>query len=193
MDRREMRPPVLARIPNLNSSRTERSPEEPPTSKGRILSQAISWKLLASVALVLVALAIVPLATKRDAASSEPATVAETWHPSVPAPSADVAPPWSAPIAQTTTAQPATTQSAATPSPIATMMPEPPVNSVTPTSASVDEPLVSAWPNSPQSTNPSPSTSPTQSTWPRTDAVSQDSRVDANQSMAIRPNTRTNY
>lgn len=188
MDRREMRPPVLARIPNLNSSRTERPPEEPPTSKGRILSQALSWKLLASVALVLVALAIVPLATKRDAASPEPATAAETWHPSVPAPTADVAPPWSAPVAQTTTAQ-----SAVTPSPIVTVLPEPPVNSVTPTSASIDEPLMSAWPNSPQPTNPSPSTTPTQSAWPRTDAVSQEPRVDANQSMAIRPNTRTNY
>jgi hypothetical protein len=173
MDRREMRPPVLARIPNLSSSRAERPPEEPPTSGGRIINQAFSWKLLASVALVLVALAIVPLSSKRDAASSDPTAAAEAWNPSAPtpAPAAEVASPWTTPVAMAPTS----------PAPVANTAFEPLADGVKPASASIAEPLVSAWPNAPQST------------WPKPATAEEQPQADANQSMAVRPGDRTNY
>lgn len=164
MDRREMKLTVLARIPNLNSSKASGPPEEPPTSRGRIISQVLSFKVLAGVVLVLVAVAIVP-AFKPATPTPESTATAEAWHPGELAASADAAPAWPAPVAE----------SPASSSPMPNILEKPNVASVTPVSASIDEPLMSPWPNPSQATNP------------RNEGGAEEPRAGVNQSMALRP------
>jgi hypothetical protein len=177
MDRHEVKPVVLARIPNLNSSGTLIFSEGPLASSGRIINQAFSFRVLASVTLLLVAVAIVPLTFKRDAPPPEPTATAEVLSPAAPAAPAAPAPP--APPAVSTAAAPAQPAPAvatpASPSPTQSVAATPSVASVTPASASIDEPLMSTWPN------------PSQPTCPQADAGAGESRADVNQSMALRP------
>lgn len=165
MDRYEMRPTVLARIPNLNISGPSRSRSRMPASSGRILSQAFSFRVLASVVLLLVAVAVVPRVFKRDTPSPVATTTAEASNPGTPAAVTDTATPWTAPVVQTPTAN-------STPMP--SVSSEPSVAKVTPVSASIDEPLMSTWPN------------PSQPICPQ----AEEPRADVNQSMAIRPSAR---
>lgn len=168
MDGHAMKPMVLARIPNLNTSRASRPPEGTPASSGRILSQAFSFKVLASVVLVLVAVALVPLAFKRDTPSPEPTTMAEAWNPGTSAVVTDTAAAWPAPVAEVP----------ATPATMPSIVSEPNAANVAPVSASMDEPLMSTWPN------------PSQTTSSRAETGAEEPRADVNQSMAIRPSAR---
>lgn len=170
MDRREERPVVLARIPNLNSSRANETIEGPPASSGRILGQAFSFRILAGVTVLLVAVAIVPLTFKRDAPTTE---AAPAWNPGA---LADTGAAWPAPVAETGSAWPASVaETSASPSPTERVSSERSVAGVISASATIDEPLMSTWPN------------PSQPTSPQAEAGAEESRADVNQSMALRP------
>ena len=74
MDRQETELVVLARIPDLGNVGRSRRRGWSLASRGRLIGQALSFKLLATAALLLVAMALVPLTvhTGSPAADSPP-------------------------------------------------------------------------------------------------------------------------
>jgi hypothetical protein len=60
MDRHQTHPTVLARIPHIKASSRERTRERLPSSSGRLIGQALSFRVLAGVTLLLFAVAILP-------------------------------------------------------------------------------------------------------------------------------------
>ena len=149
MDRQTMQPMVLARIPDIAIAAHHGEHKEHktvPTSSGRVIGQSLSFKLLAGVVLLLVVVAVIPFALWRQGQSTDAPATADalpTWHLGSPAPSATTAPTWT-PVA----AVPASAPIPASPSPMPSVVPQANVASQPPASASIDSPLMSAWPNS---------------------------------------------
>jgi hypothetical protein len=92
---------VLARLPDLDAPQQDPPLElKPSRSDGRMIGQRLSTRLLVGGAVVLVLAAIVlPMLMKDDPKPGNEGLPA--WHPGMPAPTADEAPPWNAPTAQT--------------------------------------------------------------------------------------------
>jgi hypothetical protein len=167
----ETKPTVLARIPQITTA-NESARGELPVSRGRVIGQALSFRMLGTAVVVLVALAIVPylfLRGNQPAAPSAAANTAPAWQPSPPASSADAAPVWVAPVAVTPKSAPATIS----PSPMPEVSPQAKV-AVAPPPAQAASALMSPWPNPAH-----PASTP--------EAGSEEPRASANQSMAIRP------
>ena len=128
MDRQEMELIVLARIPDLGSVGRNRRRGRSLASRGRVIGQALSFKLLAIAALLLVAMALVPWTVHRSSQSAD----------SPPAVAAGATP-----VAQT----PAPAPAPASPSAVPAAAPQPKVASAPPTPAAAEIPLMSKWPN----------------------------------------------
>ena len=121
MDRQEMEPIVLARIPDLGSVGRNRHRGRSLASRGRVIGQALSFKLLAVVALVLVAMALVPLTVRKSSQSADsPPTPACTPVAQAPAPRRSVCRP---------------------------LLQHPRLPVAPPTPAVAEIPLMSKWPN----------------------------------------------
>jgi len=140
---------VLARIPDLNAHRSNAHDSEAmdsklPASTGRLLSQALSFKLLAGAAFLLLLAAIVPfLFNKKGAPSDASPSMASAppWHPGPIVAEADIPP-----VGNPTAARAATSP----PTPAATpeLLPPPPeVNLGLAPDTESDLPLMSRWPN----------------------------------------------
>ncbi len=114
---------VLARIPNLGSGPSAAAIAAPESvGTYRLLSQALSFRLLAGTTILLMAAAIVPYAISKVRSSSRSSTASgerAAWQPEVPAPTADMAPAWNPPgaVAQSDKAQ-GGMASAAAPAPV---------------------------------------------------------------------------
>jgi hypothetical protein len=91
--------PLLAQIPDLTEDDPEELIEEHTTAaNGRLISQSLASKLVLGGGILLVAAAILPFMFLRTA--PQPAgNELSAFHPSVPAPTADTAPPWNSPAA----------------------------------------------------------------------------------------------
>jgi hypothetical protein len=136
MDRQEMELIVLARIPDLGSvGRTGRYGKSL-ASRGRVIGQALSFKLLAIAALLLVAMALVPLTFRT---SSQPPAHSPTTPADATTPAAQAAAP--APIP-------------ASPFPTPAVAPEPKVAIAPPTPAAAEIPRMSKWPDPAHPTSP---------------------------------------
>jgi len=137
---------ILARIPDLSISPEKKASKSSLISKGRILNQAISFKLLAVAVLLLIVVALAPKVFKRgDSSDTSVATEsAPAWGGSGVTASSETATVGPASVAKASATMPAqassrlTTNNIALPGAVASAMPS---------SASVDEPLMSAWPN----------------------------------------------
>jgi hypothetical protein len=171
MDQPRMKPMVLARFPTMNLARGEDVHGGTPPSRGRILDQSLSFKLLAAAVLLLVAVATVPLALSRNASSTTPSAMAEpspAWQISQPRALVDAAPVCVAPV-------PASLPAPTSLSPLPGVRPKPQVAGVPLATPSADAPLMSAWPN------------PAYPTSPQDEVGVEEPRAGANQAMAIRP------
>jgi len=162
---------LLARIPDLSISPEEKPCKSKLFSRGRILNQAISFKLLAVAVVLLIVVALIPKVLKRgDSADRSVAT--------------ESAPAWGGSGATTSSESPA-----AAPASVADASGAKPVQgnvrpatrpalatgvaSAIPASRPVDEPLMSAWPN------------PNYPISPENGGV--EPQAGANQPMALRP------
>ena len=176
MDRETTRPMVLARIPDVATSANRGGAKEVPTSTGRVIGQAASFKVLSGVVLLLVVVAVIPYALWKHGQSTDTVASAETlpaWNPGASTPSSAAAAPTWTPVA----AVPASAPIPASPAPMPAAMPQATVSSTPPGPAPIDSPLMSAWPNSTHPVAP--------------EAGAGEPRADANQSMAIRPSEYT--
>ena len=140
---------VLARIPDINSNTEESLANDEsgwlPTSAGRLIQQAMSFKLLVGTALFLLVVAIVPLLTSRTPpGATDPAKVAEqspTWHGGpTPAP-AEAVP--AAVAAKPATMVPATSEPIRPP---AVVTSEPKTKAPPKPARVAERPLMSTWP-----------------------------------------------
>jgi hypothetical protein len=168
MDLQEKKPRVLARIPKIVSSVQGQAREETPLSSGRLIGQALSFKLLGGAALVLVVVAI--FAFHGSSPSSVPSvavTPPPAWQPSPPAASAEAAPVWVAPVATA----PASTPAPASPLPMPEVRPQPKLAGTPPAPPAAA--LMSAWPSPAH-----PTSAPEMSR--------EEPQVGVNQAMAIR-------
>jgi len=178
MDRHETKSMVLARIPDVGVAEHQGSRAELPTSSGRVIGQALSFKLLAVAVLVLVVTATIPYALWRNGRATAPSTTADAstttataWQAGSPGSSAGTAPVWVAPaVAAVPAAAPSPVKSLLTPE----VVPQPKVASDSPVPASPDASQMSAWPN-PNHQIASP------------EAGGEAPRASMNQAMAIRP------
>lgn len=158
-----MKPMVLARFPIIDLADKEEARGATPDSKGRILGQAMSFKLLAASVLVLVVGSVAPWAWKQsnssESSTSEPAI---TWQNRPPKAAVEAAP-------VCVTAAPMSAAAQQSPSPALRVASKPPIATVSSAAtATTGASLMSAWPNP---------NHPTQG----------DAEVKTNQSMAIRP------
>jgi len=90
-------PPVLARMPNLESDHPEPDRQTPLRRgrEGRLLGSKWALRLLVGAAVSLVLLAVLPLVLdKKGAGDSSSKDDSSSWRPEVPAPSAPLAAPW---------------------------------------------------------------------------------------------------
>jgi hypothetical protein len=173
MERQDTKPLVLARIPDLGTARRSEGREGLPQSKGRVFSQALSFKLLATVALVLVAVAMIPWTLTRSAPSADPPAVVDSspqWHVSPSAATANAVPPPTYLVAQSVTAARSPTNSTMAPP---DTIPLPRAAGVSAASAPTDPPPMSLWPN------------PAHPISPSTDARVEESHVGVNQAMTL--------
>ena len=179
MDRQTTTLNLLARFPDVSTVRPERIGGKVPPSRGRVIGQALSFKVLAVAAVLLVGIAIVLNRSGPSSESSTATTSLPQWHSESPAPSANAAPVWVTPLAQTPAATPAPTAPPATPG----IPPQPTLANEPSAMTAAVGPLMSQWPN------------PAYPTAPQIDSGVDESHADANQSMAIRPaeQTRSNY
>ena len=172
MDQQKTKFVVLARIPAVGRTENEHADVGLPLSYGRLMSQSLSFKVLAGVALLLMIVATIPFALSRSGPAVDPSATADPlleWHPGPLASSADAAPAWIAPVAETST--PIPVGPPATPD-----EPPRPEAEVEPTmTASADVPLMSPWPNPAHPI----------------EAAVEESYPGANQAMAIRPSEQT--
>jgi hypothetical protein len=140
--------PILARIPQVGGGQSwARSTQ--PTSKGRLISQVSSFRLLAACIVVLLVIAAFPMALRKKSApaASTPAVAAAPapqWQPSGPAASIGVAPVATAPAAAPTFVPVSATANSA---PIAGAFPQPAAGKPLTTADNRNLPLMSAWPN----------------------------------------------
>ena len=91
-------PRVLARFPDLDASETSEEPVETLAGlDGRIVNQKLATRVLLGVAVVLLLMAVVPLAFQRKGGKDDSDSAASnkpSWQPENPAPEASAAPPW---------------------------------------------------------------------------------------------------
>ena len=180
MDWQETKPAVLARIPDLGVAERRRSRKTPPSSSGRVIGQALSFKLLAAAVLLLVAIAVVPFVFRKKEQSTSPSIAANAlpeWQHRPSAPPAGPAP------AKTVFVSGLSAPAAPSPLPAPGMFPQPKVASDPPAVPSGNAEMMSVWPhpNHPISVPEAGAGAP---------------RASANQAMAIRPpeySTRNNY
>jgi hypothetical protein len=167
---------VLARIPDLNGGGS-RHRGRGLVSRGRVIGQMLSFKLLAIATLLLVAMALVPRTIRKSGqAADPPPTAAGSPTPVAQAPA-------SAPTSPPPTPAPA-------PQPkVAVAPPAPAATSPPPAPAPAPQPKVAIAPPT-----PAPAAMPTMSRWPNPDhppsapvATNVDPHAGANQPMAIRP------
>lgn len=148
--------PILASIPDINSNADESQAEEEtgwlPTSAGRLIQQAMSFKLLVGTALFLLVVAVVPLITGRTpAVATDPATVADQsprWHGGSTTASADATTPKEtvpkpAVAVKPATVVPATPESARPPAVVSS---PPPTKAPQQPARVAERPLMSTWP-----------------------------------------------
>jgi hypothetical protein len=140
---------VLARIPDLNAAGADGAADGETggalsASAGRLIKQALSFKLLVGTALFLLAVAVFAVGKK-----APPTDPAATW-PSDPAPvAADASPTDTVPSTPVVASRPpamipATTEPARAPA----IIPPPSIVKDTPQpSPAVDQPRMSSWPN----------------------------------------------
>lgn len=168
MDSYDKMPMVLARIPKIGTSGNGRTRQELPLSRGRVIDQALSAKVLGGVALALVIVAIVPWMFRGNSKPPTSAAAAPAWQPDPPAASAEAAPVWVAPVAAT----PVSPLAPASPSPMPEVSPQEKVASALPPVPAAAA-LMSPWPNPAH-----PTSAPD---------VGDEPRAGANQTMALRP------
>lgn len=173
MDQQATTPIVLARIPDLRAVGPETVDGERLLSTGRLINQALSFKLLAGAVLLLMVMAVVPFLVKKAGTSADPPVVADpatTWQlASSPMPTSS-APPSAASVSMAAVSPPASDSVV----PIPGELPQPAVAGRKPTPASTEAPLMSTWPNPAHPTSVSETTP-------------ENSPARVNQAMAIRP------
>ena len=135
MDRQETELIVLARIPDLGDVGGSRHRGRSLASRGRVIGQALSFKLLAIVTVLLIAMALVPLTLRKSGQSADsPPTAAGSTTPFAQAPA-----PAPTPIS---------------PPPMPAAVPQPKVASAPPPPAAAEIPRMSQWPNPAHPTSP---------------------------------------
>ena len=172
MDQQKTKSAVLARIPAVGPAENKHVDDGLPPSRGRLMSQSLSFRLLAAVAVLLMAVATLQFTLSRSGQPADPSTTADPlseWRPGPLTPSADAAPAWIAPVAETSTPIPAS------PSATPDVPPQPEVENEPMMTASTETPLMSPWPN------------PAHPISPQTEAAADESHTGVNQAMAIRP------
>jgi hypothetical protein len=137
---------VLARIPDVRSSGRERADDAPLNSRGRILGQAVSFRLLAAATVILLIAAIVPYNRGTKGPTTEPPTVADAtaeWRAApTPTPSAVVQPPAKVvPVAQITAQSGGSITAPTTPG----VLPQPDIKPTAPRAFPADAPLMTEW------------------------------------------------
>ena len=114
--------PLLAQIPDLSEDDPESLIEEHITPSGRqFISQSLASKLVLGGGVLLVLAAILPFMFAKNLDPKPAAAELSTWHPAVPAPTADTAPAWNVPAGTNATASAG--NSAAPPSVVVPAMP----------------------------------------------------------------------
>ena len=148
---------VLARIPDLNAAGADGTADEDadrglPASTGRLIRQALSFRLLVGTALFLLAAAVIPFALGKKAPSVDPSAAtdaASAWHSASGSASADASPAEKIPAMAAAPVRPvalipATPQRSRPPA----IVPLPPDTKGAPQpSRAADQPLMSRWPN----------------------------------------------
>jgi hypothetical protein len=181
MDRQQTKLIVLARIPDLSVSEHKASPGNRLASRGRVISQALSFKLLAVLALLLVAMAIVPLTVNKTGSPTDSPPAIDpvaARQPNSPAVLTNAGTGPIAPVAQTAVSTPTLVR----PSPVPSVPPQPVIATTPPAPAptpAAAAPLMSAWPNPGH-----PTSTP--------EAGSNQPQASLNQAMAIRPSENRN-
>ncbi len=171
---------VLACFPDLNSFKTEQRDDgaaetSPPSSAGRIINQALAFKLLSAVTLLLLAVAVFPLFSSR---ADRPAASPSATDASLPWQAGATAGPGETTMAQSSAPRPATVVPATPQQSLApVILPPPPETAAAPRpTPSADVPLVSSrWPN------------PAHAVSPQDNPGGEPPRAEANQPMAVRP------
>ncbi len=91
----ETPPQVLARVPDLDAAEPAPPADPKPARRdGRMISQALSTKLLVGGGVLLVLAAIVPLMLGNRGSPKPDEQKLPAWHPGAPAPDAELAPTW---------------------------------------------------------------------------------------------------
>jgi hypothetical protein len=146
MDQREIRPMVLACIPDLHITSDADASSGLPGSRGRVIGQSLSFKLLMATIAFLVVAAILPFVLGTRDQSPDPSSVANALSPNNPAPSA--------PSVNTAGARPVRVVQAAAAGPTLAspprtpgVLPQPEVKSAPPPPLPAGAPLMSQWPN----------------------------------------------
>jgi hypothetical protein len=173
MDRQMRTPIVLARIPDLRAVGPEAVDGERVLSRGRMINQALSFKLLAGAVVLLMVMAVVPYITKKSDSSADPPAVSDpltTWQsastalPTGPGPTPAVS-------VSAVVAFPPASESVV---PIAGEQLQPAATGSRPASASTEARPKSPWPNPAHPTSAS-------------EASPENASAQVNQAMAIRP------
>jgi hypothetical protein len=147
---------VLARIPDLNAAGAEGTVDDDsdgglPTSAGRLVKQALSFRLLIGTALFLLAAAVIPFALGKKAPPGDPSPASDSatvWHSPSSSASANTSPISRLPTAGTAPQRPvalipATSERSRPPA----MIPPPDAKAASQPHRTPDGPLMSRWPN----------------------------------------------
>ena len=140
-----MKPIVIAQFPRISNSSHHWISQESLASRGRLIGQALSFKLLAVAALLLIAVAVVPWTVGTSEKSPDVSTAttpAPQWEPNAPASATEVAVVAASPVAS--------------PSPLPEILPQPEMANTPPTPAVAEAPTTSPWPNPAHPINPLP-------------------------------------
>lgn len=157
MNRQTGEPVVLARLPDLGDVGRDRRGGKTPESRGRLIGQALSFKLLAVCVLLLIAIALIPWSLRKHSSSAESSPAAVGSAAPVSQPSA------SAPVAASPPSAPA-----------ATPQPQPKVATAPPPPPPAEIPRMSKWPSPDHPTSAAM-------------ATGVEPHADVNQPMALRP------
>lgn len=173
MDRTGTKPLVVARIPDLSPAEHRETRRELPPSTGRLIGQALSFKLLSATMLLLVVAATLSSVLGRNSRSTASSTsdVVSEWRPGSDTSSADVAPRWTPPAAEV----PAVVPTAVNRSPTPTVVRPVEAARESPAAVPVGAPRMSVWPN------------PAYPITAQREPTGDEPHAGANQAMAIRP------
>jgi hypothetical protein len=174
---------VLARIPDLNAAGADGAADDDPdggwpTSAGRLIKQALAFRLLIGTALFLLAAAVIPFILGKKAPSvdaSSASDLATAWHSPSSSMSANASPMGKLPPAGTAPQRPVALIPA-TPErsrPPAIIPPVPDANVASQPHRTTDNPLMSRWPNPARAPSPL--------------AGAEGPQASANQPIAVRP------